>query len=118
MPKKKPRVTLEDIESAPTIRARYDRHSLWHPKEDAEWEAGSIQKLEAHLEEYIESTLKEALNTDKHDKSDFNPLALRISPCGAFPKYPFTRWVTAGSIYDIDVQVNVSMRPKRQAKKR
>ena len=114
---RKPSVQASDFERAPFIRAKYHRSSLFRPGKDLEWEAESLQELEVQMADSIAEVVSGAINEDKHtDPNDLHPASLIMSPVGVFPEHPFAAWVTAGALFEVEVEVNVSIRPREVRK--
>lgn len=88
-----------------TIRAKIDRHSLWHPREDMELEAETMTQICEMLSLHIAKEINYSLNSNGKENG-LNPLALRINKSDGRPHR--VQWQTASSLYDIIVEVEIT----------
>lgn len=97
-----------------SIRARIDRHSLWHPREDMEYEAATMDQICKLLSKRIVKEIKYALTNDEKMQG-INPLAMRINESDEKPHR--VKWENASSLYEIDVDVEITaVRRKEELK--
>lgn len=89
-----------------TIRARVDRHSLWHPREDVELEATTMDEICLMLSENVAKEIRYSLVNDERIQDSCNPLAMRISESDGRPHR--VKWQNVSKFYDIRVEVEVS----------
>lgn len=98
------------------IRIRMDRHSLWHPREDAEYEADDINKALTLMAEDVEEQITRTLNDPNDTSGQLNPLALRF--CESDGSTHRVRWKNVSSKWDVKVEVLITAVPASGERKR
>ncbi len=98
------------------IRVRLDRHSLWHPRQDVEYEADDIHKICAMLSEDVEKILYAALNSDADTAGALNPLCPIM--CKSDGSSKRSKWKNVSTEYELKVEVLISAVPTTGERKR